>query len=156
MVINQILRRIIRKHNIKHGDLVNINTLKYIAAKENIELNDLMRILGISEYNRKRIRQSPSNNTKVYIFDKDKLKEIEVLIKSSVIGVKKVSGKMLDRLSEKYKINIKIVDKILNISKDQRYNLNRGQKYINLKSKVDERKWILDMNMEKVIIPVHN
>ena len=66
------------------------------------------------------------------------------------------SGKMLDRLSEKYKINIKIVDKILNISKDQRYNLNRGQKYINLKSKVDERKWILDMNMEKVIIPVHN
>ena len=65
MVINQILRRIIRKHNIKHGDLVNINTLKYIAAKENIELNDLMRILGISEYNRKRIRQRPSNNTKV-------------------------------------------------------------------------------------------
>ena len=150
MVINQILRRIIRKHNIKHGDLVNINTLKYIAAKENIELNDLMKILGISEYNRKRIRQSPSNNTKVYIFDKDKLKEIEVLIKSSVIGVKKVSGKMLDRLSEKYEINIKIVDKILNISKDQRYNLNRGQKYINLKSKVDEREVINEVFIDEV------
>ena len=34
MVINQILRRIIRKHNIKHGDLVNINTLKYICKGE--------------------------------------------------------------------------------------------------------------------------
>ena len=150
MIRNEILKGTIGKHNIKHGDLVNINTLKYIAAKENIELNDLMRILGISEYNRKRIRQSPSNNTKVYIFDKDKLKEIEVLIKSSVIGVKKVSGKMLDRLSKKYKINIKIVDKILNISKDQRYNLNRGQKYINLKSKVDEREVINEVFIDEV------
>lgn len=113
MLKNEILRKAISKYNIKHGDLVNINTLKYIAIEENVELNDLMKILGISEYSRKRIKQNPFNNTKVYIFDKDKLKEIEVSINSSVIGLKKVSGKMIDRLSKKYKINIRIVDKIL-------------------------------------------
>lgn len=150
MLINQILRRIMRKYNIKHGNLVNINNLKYIAVKESMELNDVIKILGISEYNSRKIKANSFNNTKVNIFDRNKLKEIKVAIKSEVMGMKRCSQKTFDRLSKKYNISEDIVCNMLNISKTQKASMKKGKKYINVVIKKDDRKIMKEVFINEV------
>lgn len=139
-----------RKYNIKHGNLVNINNLKYIAVKESMELNDVIKILGISEYNSRKIKANPFNNTKVNIFDRNKLKEIKVAIKSDVMGMKRYSQKTFDRLSKKYNISEDIVCNMLNISKTQKSSMKKGKKYINVVIKKDDRKIMNEVFINEV------
>ena len=136
---SKIVKKIIRKYSLKHGDFVDINILKFIAGKEKIEISDLMTILRISASNRSRLRQSPTNKAKIKIFELEELKEIEMKLKDELKEINKISAKSLERLCKKYKINKCILNKILKISKDQTYKLKKGQKYILLKHKNEEK-----------------
>lgn len=146
----RILNKIIRKYSIKHGDLIDINTLKYISAKENIEINYLIIILGISVSNRYRIWQNAFNKARVKIFDSEELKEIEIKVKDEIKGTEKVSQKHLDRLCSKYRINQNILAKMLNLNSQQLYKLKNGQKYIILKRQTEENQIINELFLEDV------
>ncbi len=147
---HRIIKKIAQKYQLKHKDLIDINTLKYIGAKEEIELNDLMTVLGISYSGINWIKRSPLNNTRINIFTNEKIKEIEVEIKIKTKEMDKVTLKYLERLSKKYKINIIVVNKILNITKDQIYKLKKGQKYIILKNKNDEKEVISSVIVDEI------
>lgn len=149
MVKIKILKRIVKKYNIRHGDLININKLKYISTKENIEINDLMIIFRISESNRNRIRQNLFANTKIYIFNTEDLKEIKGKIMSSLGEKKKFSEEEMDRLCEKYRINMQVLDKML-INGTQKYQLEIGQKDDELKYRSSEKEIIKDLFIKEV------
>lgn len=146
----KIIQRIIRKYSIKHGDFIDINTLKFMAGKERMEVNDVMTILGISMGSRSRIRQNPFNKTRINIFDVEELKEIEISIQDEVKGMNQITEKRFNRLCNKYKINESILTKMLKISKKQSDKQNKGQKYIVLKSQNEEKKITNELFIEEV------
>ncbi len=147
---SKIVKNLIRKYNLKHGDFVDINTLKFIAGKEKIEIRDLMTIFNISVSNRSRLRKSPLNKARIKIFDEEELKEIEVEVKNEVKEIKRITSKRLDRLCKKYKINRCIVSKILKISDNQNHKLKKGQKFIILKPQNEEKEIMNDLFIEEV------
>lgn len=146
----KILKNLIRKYCLKHGDFLNINDLKFIAAKEKMSTDDLITILGISSKNKWRIIKNPSSKTRINILNLEELKNVEICIKSEVNCMLKINYSHLNRLCNKYKINIYILNKILNISKDQYYNLRKGQKNIYLRPPTDEKEIMSDLLVEEL------
>ena len=146
----KVIKKIITKYGIKHGDLIDINLIKFISAKECIEINNLMTILGISVNGRSHIRKNTFNKARVNIFNSEELKEIEILVKDEIKGIHKITEKRLNRLCNKYKINSSILNKILKISKNQTYKLKKGQKHIILKHDNEEKKIMNELFIEEV------
>ena len=147
---SKVIKNLIRKYSLKHGDFVDMNILKFIAGKEKIEIRDLMTIFNISVSNRSRLRKSPLNKARIKIFDEEELKEIEVEVKNEVKELQRITSNHLDRLCKKYKINRCIIKKILKISDNQNYKLKKGQKFIILKSRDEEKEIMNDLFMEEV------
>lgn len=145
-----VTKNIIKKYSLKHGDFVDINTLKFIAGKEKIEIRDLMTMFNISVSNRCRLRKSSLNKARIKIFNEDELKEIEVEVKNEVKEIKRITSKQLDRLCKKYKINKCIVNKILKISDNQNHKLKKGQKFIILKPQNEEKEIMNDLFIEEI------
>lgn len=146
----KIVNKIVKKYNIKHGDLININFLKLISAKENIEINYLMIILGISISNRYRLFKNAFNNASVHVFGFEELKEIEIKIQDELNEIDRITQKHLDRLCNKYKINQSVLNKMLKINNKQALLLKSGQKYITLNKQVEENDIINDLFIEEV------
>lgn len=148
MVRKKVVRRVINKYTLKHGDWININILKFISAKEKIELNDLIAILGITSSNGWRLKQNSFNQARINIFNSEEMKAIKVKINNEVIGKQEITEKNLERISKKYKINENIISKILIFNKEKDTRIKRGRKYINLKKLQDEKELINELSKE--------
>ncbi len=150
MVRKKVLRRVINIYTLKHGDWININTLKFISAKEKIELNDLIAILGITSSNGWRLKQNPFNQARINIFNSEEMKAIKVKINNEVIGKQEITEKNLERISKKYQINESIISKILRFNKEKDTRIKRGRKYIIFKKLQDEKELANELFIEEI------
>lgn len=144
----KITKKLIRKYSIKHGDLIDINTLKFIDGKEGIEVNDLMTIFGIPVSSRSRIRQNPFYKARINIFDVEELKEIEIAVKNEIKNLQRITEKRFNRLCCKHKINEVILKRMLNINQKE-YEQKKNQRYIVLKSQNTEKKIMNELFLEE-------
>lgn len=146
----KVIKKLVRKYSLKHGDLIDINTLKFINRKEGIEVSDLMTILGIGPSSRNYIRKNPFHKTKIKIFDEKELKEIEMSVKEEIEEFEKITEKQLERICCKYKISEMLFKKIINRKEENEYKIKKSKKCIILKSSNEESKIRKDLFIEKI------
>ena len=111
---SKVLQRIVKKYQLIDGQIISGNFLKQIADEQNMLVNELITILGISERNKYKILEKDTITMRINIKDKITRSEIE-------------------KLEKQIKMSGRLIASYIGIDCRKYYELRNRSKYVRLK-----------------------
>lgn len=130
---SKVLQRIVKEYQLIDGQIISGNFLKQIAEEQNMLINELITILGISERNKYKILEKDTITMRINIKDKTERDEIKDKIQRLFLNKDRITRSEIEKLEKQIKMSGRLIGSYIGLDCRKYYELRNRRKYVRLK-----------------------
>lgn len=156
---SKLLKELMKQYDLKEGMNLEFEEIRSIARKENIKMEDLLKLLGICRVEEcidfEKIKKA--RNLKVNFYLSEELEKIKEIIKELYDTKELITKKQVEILEKKYFLDFTVIQKILNLKKVEKdtFGIEKEEKMNYTQRKIREKIKYLDilnkMQIEEIL-----
>lgn len=129
----EMLKKIVKKYQLIDGERITGGLVKQIAKEQNMLVNDVITLLGIAEYNKRRILKNDAITMIINIKENSEREKIKDKIQQIFLNRDTISFDEINELEKQVKISARLIGKYLGLDRRKIYELRHRAKYARLK-----------------------
>ena len=145
----EMLKKIVKKYQLIDGERITGGLVKQIAKEQNMLVNDVITLLGIAEYNKRRILKNDAITMIINIKENSEREKIKDKIQQIFLNRDTISFDEINEPEKQVKISARLIGKYLGLDRRKIYELRHRAKYARLKQYHPN-----DENIQEIIEPL--